>query len=86
MLLKREEYRHLILYDDHGETWSIMLEREADARDTAGGNPVAPLGSRVIRFLGPDAEQLRVAYEGAAMHEDDLVLDEVVVHLLKARG
>lgn len=85
MLLKRERETGVVLYDDHGEAWKITLDSAGDGAMAGEGDPAEAPGPRAIRFLGPEGEPLRVLYEGAAAGEEELELDDVVVHFLRAQ-
>ena len=85
MLLKRERAEDLVLYDDHGEAWKIDLDPARGRVDSAAGDLTHLPNSRSIRFLRPDGESLRVPYRGIATAEEELDLDDVVVHFLEAQ-
>lgn len=85
MLLRREREEDLILYDDHGEAWKITLESAVVSVGTGNTDVAGATGPRAIEFLGADGESIRVRYDGAAMREEELLFDEVVVHFMKAQ-
>lgn len=75
----------MVLYDDHGEAWTVTLAYADGRQGTDEMDVPRASGCPAIEFLGADGEPLRVAYEGAATCEEELLFDEVVVHFLKAK-